>query len=104
MKFLFNSQGKHIANVVNGELHSTSGKNIGHFIKQNNFFIDMRGYYLGEIVLEDRLLYRKNNGYQSTSFGSFGNCGNVGNYGNPGHIGSVGNIAGFEDISIEKLN
>lgn len=58
-------------------------------MKDYNFFIDMNGYYLGEIVLENRLMYRLNNGYQNTSFGNYGNYGNVGNYGNPGNHGSI---------------
>lgn len=103
MKYLFNSSGQHIANEVNGQLHATTGKNIGHFMKDYNFFIDMNGYYLGEIVLENRLMYRLNNGYQSTCFGNYGNYGNVGNYGNPGNYGSIGMIPGFKDIEIEKL-
>lgn len=29
MKYLFNSSGQHVANEVNGQLHATSGQNIG---------------------------------------------------------------------------
>ena len=56
MKFLFNSRGQHIANEVNGQLHSTSGKNIGHFLEQHKIFIDMEGYYLGQILFENRFM------------------------------------------------
>lgn len=103
MQFLFDSHGKHIANEVNGQLHSTSGKNIGHFLPDYNFFIDMRGYYLGEILHKNRLMKNMNNGYQNTSFGSYGNYGNVGNYGNPGNYGSIGIVAGYMDIEKDKL-
>lgn len=103
MKFLFDSKGKHIANEVNGQLHSTSGKNIGHFLSNYNFFIDMKGKYLGEIIYENRLLYKKNNGYGGTNFGVYGNYGNVGNYGNPGNYGSIRTISGYRDVESEKL-
>lgn len=103
MNFLFNSSGKHIANEVNGQLHSPSGKNIGHFLSSHNFFIDMKGYYLGEIVLENRFMHQKNNGYESTNFGNYGNYGNVGNYGNPGNYGSIGSVPGYKDVDPEKL-
>lgn len=48
MEFLFNSRGQHIANFVNGQLHSPLGPNIGHFLESQNIFIEMHGRYLGE--------------------------------------------------------
>ncbi|WP_246061789.1 hypothetical protein [Paenibacillus oralis] len=103
MKFLFNSRGNHIANEVNGHLHSTSGKNIGHYLEKYNIFIDMQGKYLGEIIYKNRLAYNNSNPYRSTNFGSYGNYGNVGNYGNPGNYGSIGLPGGFKDIELYKL-
>lgn len=103
MKFLFNSKGKHIANFVNGQLHSKTGKNIGHHLKNQRIFIDMKGKYLGEIVHNNRLMKRKNSSYSSTNFGNYGNYGNVGNYGNPGNHGSIGSVSGFEDIPVDTL-
>jgi len=103
VKFLFNSRGQHIANFVNGQLHAPTGQNIGHYLKNQNIFIDMHGRYLGEIVHKDRLLYRQNSGHQSINFGNYGNYGNVGNYGNPGNHGSIGMVAGFEEVPAAKL-
>lgn len=103
MKYLFDSRGKHIANEVNGQLHATSGQNIGHFLQNYGFFIDMNGYYLGEIVYKNRLMKKRSNGYSNTCFGNYGNYGNVGNYGNPGNYGSIGIISGYEDIDKNKL-
>jgi len=103
MKYLFDSKGKHIANEVNGQLHSPTGQNIGHFLANYNFFIDMNGYYLGEIILQNRLMYKVRNGYRNTNFGRYGNYGNVGNYGNPGNYGSVGLVGGYSDIDSNKL-
>lgn len=101
MKDLHDSRGKHIANFVNGQLHSTSGTNIGHYLEREKIFIDMHGRYLGEIVDGNRLLYRNSNQYKSVNFGNYGNYGNVGNYGNYGNIGSC-SYAGYTDVSFEK--
>lgn len=103
MKYLFNSSGKHIANLVNGQLHATSGPNIGHYLEQQGIFIDMHGRYLGEIVYDNRLLYRTNSPHRSVNYGNFGNYGNVGNYGNPGNHGSIGSIGGVVDVPEDKL-
>jgi len=103
MKPLFSSRGEHIANLVNGRLHATTGQNIGHPMEGGQFFIDMRGRYLGEIVREDRLMRNRNSPHQSVNYGSYGNYGNVGNYGNYGNRGSIGSIGGFEDIPEELL-
>ena len=103
MQFLFDSHGHHIANFVNGQLHAPTGKNIGHFLESYGIFIDMHGRYLGEIVHENRLLYRKNSPYRCANYGNYGNYGNVGNYGNPGNHGSIGMIGGFGNIPQERL-
>ena len=99
MKHLFDKSGKHIANFVNGQLHSTSGENIGHYLEKEKIFIDMQGRYLGEIVSENRLLYNESNSHKFTNFGVYGNFGNIGNYGNPGNYGSIGNISGYKDVT-----
>ena len=64
-----------------------------------DIFIDIRGWYLGEIVDRNRLLYRNNSEYKSENYGSYGNYGNVGSYGNYGNIGSC-SYAGYSDIKI----
>jgi hypothetical protein len=51
MKYLFDSTGRHVANLVNGQLHAPTGENIGHFLPDHGIFIDISGRYLGEIVL-----------------------------------------------------
>lgn len=104
MKYLFNSKGQHVANEVSGQLHATTGQNIGHFLSDYNFFIDMNGHYLGKIILENRLMFRSGNGYNSTCFGNYGNYGNVGNYANPGNHGSVGQISGYIDMSKSQIH
>lgn len=103
MQFLFNSSGKHIANLVNGQLHAPSGQNIGHYLEGEQIFIDMRGRYLGEIVSGNRLMRSNHSAYASVNFGNYGNYGNAGNYGNPGNAGSVGSFGGYSDIPTDRL-
>jgi hypothetical protein len=73
LPYLFDSQGQHIANFVNGQLHAPTGQNIGHFLEAQSIFIDMHGGYLGEIVHENRLLRRRNSSHQSVNYGNYGN-------------------------------
>jgi len=103
MKFLFNSLGDHIVIERNGQLYAPSGKNIGHYIESKKIFIDMKGFYLGEIVATNRLLYRIDNAYINTCFGAYGDYENIGNYGNRWNCGSIGQVSGFEDIVAERL-
>jgi hypothetical protein len=103
MEYLFNSKGQHIANFVNGHLHSPQGQNIGHFLEREGIFIDMRGRYLGEIVQGNRLMRSRNSVHRSVNYGSYGNIGSVGSYGSPGNYGSIGTISGFEDVVAEWL-
>jgi hypothetical protein len=103
MKYLFNSHGQHVANFVNGQLHSPTGQNIGHYLEDSAVFIDMSGGYLGEIIKENRLLRQLNSPHKSVNYGSLGNYGNAGNYGNPGNYGSIGVTGGFEDIPEAEL-
>lgn len=103
MKFLFDSHGRHIANEVNGQLHSSSGANIGHYLPDQGIFIDMHGRYLGEIVHENRLMFNRSSPHRSVNYGVYGNYGNVGNYGNPGNYGSIGAVPGYDNIPSDRL-
>jgi hypothetical protein len=104
MKFLFNSQGQHIANEVNGQLHSRAGINIGHYLSGPGIFIDRRGYYLGAIVLENRLMRNPSSPHRSSSFGVHGDHGSVGSYGNAGNCASVGVVSGYDDVPLSLLD
>lgn len=97
MNFLFDSNGKHIANLVNEQLHSPYGSNVGHFVPNCNIFIDMHGRYLGEIIYNNRLMYNINSPYISVNYG------NNGNYGNPGNQGNIGIISGYRNIETPWL-
>lgn len=98
MKYLFNSHGQHIANLIGRQLHAPTGENIGHYLEDPGIFIDMSGRYLGEIVHDNRLMFNNACPYKSTNYGNYGNYGNAGNYGNPGNHGSIGAIGGYSDV------
>ncbi|WP_211485411.1 hypothetical protein [Corallococcus exiguus] len=100
VKFLFNYSGRHIANLVNDQLHSPTGANIGHYLEGERIFIDMKGRYLGEIVAGDRLLKDRSSPHASANYGNYGNYGNVGNFGNPGNYGSIGRMSSYDDVVI----
>ena len=103
MKFLFDSSGRHIANLVNGQLHAPRGENVGHWMEREQIFIDMRGRYLGQLLGGDRLVRQRNSPYRSVNFGVYGNHGNVGNYGNPGRYGRIALPGGYEDVEATWL-
>jgi hypothetical protein len=101
MIYLFDSEGLHIANLIDEQLHAPTGPNIGHLLKEQGILIDMHGRYLGEIVYNDRLMFNKSSAHRSTNFGNYGNYGNAGNYGNPGRAGSIGRVSGYEDVKVD---
>lgn len=100
MEFLFNLSGNHVANLVNDQLYSPTGSNIGHYIGLHGFFVDMNGRYLGEIIKGNRFVYNQYNQYINMNFGVFGDYGDVGDYGNPGITGNLGIIPGYRDVVI----
>ncbi len=103
MKFLFDLEGRHIANELNGQLYSTSGKHIGYFLSSHKIIIDMKGYYLGEVLFVNRLLFYLNNPWDGIHFGNMDDFGNIGDFGDPGNIGSIGMIPEYSNIDIHKL-
>ena len=103
MEYLFNNRGKQIANLVGKQLHAPTGENIGHYLSDQGFFIDMSGRYLGEIVHGNRLMFNRASPHRSTNFGAYGNYGNAGNYGNPGNHGSIGTVCAYDDIEADWL-
>lgn len=103
LQYLFNSQGEHIANFVNGRLHSPSGSNIGHYLAKERIFVDLQGRYLGEIVRSDRLLYHVSSPYRQKTFSELGTHSSAGNFGNPGTKSNIGSITGYEDVPESRL-
>lgn len=103
MEYLFNSRGKHIANLINGQLHAPSGKNIGHYMEAHGILIDMSGRYLGEIIQDNRLMFNRFSPHTRLAYGIYGNYGNAGNYGNPGNYGYIGIPGGYRNIDTPWL-
>jgi len=103
MKFLFDSGGRHVANLVNDQLHSPSGENVGHFLEAQKIFIDMSGDYLGEIIFENRLMFNRSSSHCTVNYGKRGNYPNAGNFGRADNCGTIGKIGGYEDIPLERL-
>jgi hypothetical protein len=103
MRFLFDSRGRHVANEVDGHLHSPTGKNIGHLLTKLGVFVDLEGRYLGEIVRANRLMENNKSPHRETAFSVNGDYGHAGNYGSPGSPGSVGRVAGHADVKPDRL-
>jgi hypothetical protein len=103
MEYLFDSEGNHITNFLNEQLHAPAGQHVGHFIKTQGIFVDLSGNYLGEIVQGDRLMYNNSSPHKNTNHGSYEDCGNARNYGDPGNYGNKGVLPGYEDIETPWL-
>ena len=103
MQFLFDSRGRHVANEVNGRLHSPTGKNVGHLLSTLGVFVDLEGHYLGEVVQANRLMENRKSPHKATAFSCNGDYGDAGNYGSPGSPGSLGKVAGHTDVKADRL-
>jgi hypothetical protein len=103
MQFLFDSQGRHVANEVSGRLHSPAGKNVGHFESAAGVFVDLDGRYLGEVVRANRLMENRKSPHREAAFCVYGDYGDAGNFGSPGPKGSVGKVAGHADVPAARL-
>lgn len=55
---------------------------------------------MGEIKMNNRLVFNNFSSHKNSIFSKHGNYGNVGSFGNPGNIGSV-SISGCRDITID---
>ena len=102
MQFLFDSDGKNVANEQMGHLYSPAGRNIGHYLNTHGIFIDQKGRYLGQIVLGNRLMADPHSPYQATKFAVPGDYGTCGNLGKPDPARDVAPVNGYEDISARR--
>jgi len=103
MRFLFDSRGRHVANEVNGRLHSPAGRNVGHFLATAGVFVDLEGHYLGEVVRSNRLMENHRSPHKKTAFSCQGDYGDAGNYGCAGAQKSVGQVPGHRDVKADRL-
>jgi hypothetical protein len=98
MEYLFDSKGRHIATFINDQLYAPSGENIGHYLEKEEIFIDFSGYYFGEIVFDNRLMYNRSSPYKSNKFIRYGDCGSLVSYGSPTKLRISRVMPGFDDV------
>jgi hypothetical protein len=72
MRYLFDSKGRHIANLVEDQIFTASGAHVGHWLAHLEIFIDLDGRYLGELFHEDRLLYYEHSRHREAVYGDLG--------------------------------
>ena len=100
MNYLYNSKGEHVATLVNGQLHSPHGKNIGHYIKDHKIFIDMHGHYMGELIHQNRLVYNRHSAYKSDNYGNYGYFGDIDSCEDSVSDDAIKLKSGYKDINI----
>jgi hypothetical protein len=94
-RWLYDSQGHPIAFVSRENVFSWSGRFIGK-LDGNEIW---HGRYKGEIVREDRFLYKLTKG--SVIRGTPGTPGTPGIPGIPGSKGAIGMPAGYRDVDLD---
>ena|SRR6266849_5697215 len=95
-RWLYNSKGKPLAFVDADNVFSRRGKFIGN-LDDNEVW---RGRYQGEIVEDDRLLYKVHHSHNIR--GTPGIPGIPGKPGIPGSKGGSGSPGGYRDIELEE--
>jgi hypothetical protein len=101
IQYLFDSRGRHIANLIGEQLHAPTGETIGRYEKTAGMFIDMSGNYLGEIVGRDRLLYNYSSSYRWRNYGNHGDCRNTCDSGTPEANGVISMPVGYGDVKVD---
>ncbi len=101
-RFLFDSHGRHIATLVDGQLLAPSGAAIGHLLSCG-IVIAHDGRYLGEIVHESRLMSNRTSEHRSRDFGSYRYSRNGEAIVSPNNPGPIGPVEGFEDTPVSRL-
>ena len=103
MQYLFDSTGQPIAIWMNDQLYTPAGRYIAHYMVSLNIFIDRQGYYLGEILYQNRLLNRIHHAYRHVCFGSPGDYGNIDSNRQPASLGGIRQVPGFRDVEHCRL-
>jgi hypothetical protein len=103
LKRLFDTRGRHIANLIDGRLYTPAGRNIGHYLEAHDILIDMGGKYLGEIVFGNRLLRRRTSQHLDINLGVQSDFGDRTHLGDPGNSGDAGKPEDYMDVPIESL-
>jgi hypothetical protein len=98
IEYLFDSKGRHIANFINDQLYAPTGENIGHYLEKEKIFIDFNGRYVGEIVLDNRLMYNRASPYKAKQFARYGDSGDVCSYGKAKVLRKACVVYGYDDV------
>jgi hypothetical protein len=98
MKYLFNLHGVHIANGVDDQLYTDKGLHIGCFLKDYEIFIDLKGQYLGEIIFDNRLLFKSDSIYKNFCFGNYLKFNSIEYLGTPGFLGIIAQPSCYENV------
>lgn len=99
--FLYNSKGEHVAVAYRAGLYSPQGENIGRLLDDYDVFLDRRGWYLGQIVDNNRLARDITWIHRHLNFGDRGNEGNRAGWGRGPDIERTYFDRGFEDVEFE---
>lgn len=99
--FLFNSNGEHIAVAMNKALYNPQGQNIGRLLEDYDVYLDRNGWYLGQIVEENRLARDVAWIHRHLNFGDRGNEGDCASWGRIADIGRTYFDRGFEDVKLD---
>lgn len=102
-EYLFNYNGDHVATFAHGQLYSLDGNNIGHYIESINAFVDLEGFYLGEVPFLNRLLFGEYNTTVGIGYGNREAYCNIGQVRNLVNGGPIEKIEGYRDINPKLL-
>lgn len=74
-RHLYNSRGRHIATEHHGLIYTPEGRFVGRWSDELGVFLDKQGWYLGEIVEDNRLARYALWEYRQVNFGTRGSDG-----------------------------
>jgi hypothetical protein len=100
MKYLFDSNGGHIANELDKQLYTDKGKHVGLFLIDYNIFVDLQGKYLAEIVYENHLLHNLDSLCKTFNFGNHIKCRDIGYLGTPCFQGRIIKKSNYIDVNL----
>jgi hypothetical protein len=100
--FLFNSKGINVAVAYKGGLFTPEGKVVGRYLEDFDVFVDLRGWYLGQIVDGNRLTKDLTWRHQDLCFGNRGNEGDCVGWGRCHDVGRTFFERGFEDVKLSE--
>jgi hypothetical protein len=103
MQRLYDSKGKHIADLIDNRLYNAWGANVGHYVPGEGILVDLQGLYLGEILFDNRLVYNRHSPKRFLNLGRQGDYGNGGYCAPGGGMGYLGLPGSYNDIPPTRL-